>query len=693
MYKYPIEKGGILLIRRRIIACLMTFIIVMQLCVTISYGIKTNSNRVIKVGIDPSIPPFQYLENGEITGLNVAILNSIANDNDFKIEYIPMSKDIGVEKLRKDEIDMILGIRYDANLSSEFEYTEGVVQSVVCMLVRTNEQDDIQSNLGKRYYLASVENNSAELVFLNNLRRVNFNVAFNQEDAFQLLMMDRADFLLGVRDTVEFLINKHDVQKDYTIIDSYTTPVDYLIAVKGGNRNLLNMLNSGLSRLKLSGEYENLYFRWVENSEANIEKKLNSIIEASLLGAIVAAILFILAFIWNRKLKQQVRIKTGELIQSNSELEDQIIETRNNIELKNLICNSSPRGIVIFDMEGTISVFNSSALEIASLNKSPVGKCIYDIEPINLMLKDTVGIPFDEGTSYSCDEFRYKNCNNEIIYRYVMYPLYDYYKKLRGNIITIEDITEEKKIKDQIIEKDKNRALNQIVAGISHEIRNPLTTIKTFVELIPSKISNPKFREDLVNVVPQELLRVDKLIESLIDYSKPKSQYKTTFDIGETINYSITLLQPVLEENNINVIIDITEGLWIYADKSQIKQIIINFLLNAKDAILEKGEASFQGEIIIEGNIVEEEIVIKFKDNGIGIELEEIPRVFEMFYTTKEKGTGLGLSISLQMLEMNNATIEIESQKNTNTNITVKFPAILRLMEGGLDYEEKDINN
>lgn len=692
MYKFSIEIGGLLLIRRRLITYLLTFLIVLELCSSISYGAYSNIDKVIKVGIDPSIPPFQYMENEKITGLNVAILNSIAMDNDFKIEYIPMSKDVGVEKLQNDEIDMILGIRYDANLT-EFEYTESVVQSVVCMLVKTGEQDDIQSNLGKKYYIASVENNSAELIFLNNLRRVNFNVAFNQNDAFQLLMMDRADLLLGVRDTVEFLLNKYDVLHDYIIIDSYTTPVEYLIAVKGGNRNLLNMLNSGLSRLKLSGEYENLYFRWVENSEANIEKKMNNIIQTSILGAIIVAILFILAFIWNRKLKQQVKIKTKELIQSNSELEEQIIETRNNIELKNLICNRSPRGIVIFDMEGTISVFNSSALEIASLNKSPIGKCIYDIEPINLMLKDTVGMIFNEGTSYSCDEFKYKKSNNESIYRCVMYPLYDYYKKLRGNIITIEDITEEKKIKDQIIEKNKNRALNQIVAGISHEIRNPLTTIKTYVELIPSKLSNPKFREDLVNVVPQELQRVDKLIESLIDYSKPKSQYKTTFDIGETINYSISLLQPVLEENNIIAKIDIAEGLWIYADNSQIKQVIINFLLNAKDAILEKRETSFQGEISIEGYMKEDEIIIKFKDNGVGIDQEEIPRVFEMFYTTKEKGTGLGLSISLQMLEMNNATIDVESQKNNNTSIIVKFPAVTRLMEGGLDYEEKDINN
>jgi polar amino acid transport system substrate-binding protein len=468
-----------------------------------------------------------------------------------------MSIDNGVKKLLTDEIDMILGLRYDVNLLSYVEYTESVVQSIVCMLVKNDEQELIQSNLGQSYFVASVENNSAELKFLENLRRVNFNVAYNQEDAFQLLMMDRADFLLGVKDTIEFLISKNNLDDEYSIVDSYTTPVEYMIAVKAGNKSLVNLLNTGLSRLKLSGEYEELYFEWVENSEASIARKLNRIINISIIGAITAAAIFILSFIWNRNLKHQVKLKTIELVQANEDLEAQIKETRNNIELKNLICESSPRGIVIFDNNGIISMFNKSALKIAALDKIPIGKCVYDIEPINLMLKDTVNIVFQKGTSYTCEEFRYIKNNNEYIYRYVMYPLYDYDNKLRGIIITIEDITEERKLKEQMVERDKNRVLTQIVAGISHEIRNPLTTIKAFVELIPHKIDNDKFKGDLINVVPQELQRVDKLIGNLIDYSKPKSQNRTTFDLGEVISSSVSFIEHVIEENNISINIDI----------------------------------------------------------------------------------------------------------------------------------------
>ena len=649
-------------------------LVITQFFAGFTYGANMESNEVLRVGIDPSVPPFQYLDNGEIVGLNVAIIDSIAKDYNKKVEYIPMSIDNGVKKLLTNEIDMILGLRYDVDLLSYVEYTESVVQSIVCMLVKNDEQELIQSNLGQSYFVASVENNSAELKFLENLRRVNFNVAYNQEDAFQLLMMNRADFLLGVKDTIEFLISKNNLDDEYSIVDSYTTPVEYMIAVKAGNKSLVNLLNTGLSRLKLSGEYEELYFEWVENSEASIARKLNRIINISIIGAITAVAIFILSFIWNRNLKHQVKLKTIKLVQANEDLEAQIKETRNNIELKNLICESSPRGIVIFDKNGIISMFNKSALKIAALDNIPIGKCVYDIEPINLMLMDNIDIVFEKGTSYTCEEFRYIKNNNEYIYRYVMYPLYDYDNKLRGIIITIEDITEERKLKEQMIEKDKNRVLTQIVAGISHEIRNPLTTIKAFVELIPHKIDNDKFKGDLINVVPQELQRVDKLIGNLIDYSKPKSQNRTIFDLGEVISSSVSFIEHVIEENNISINIDIDQELWIYADKSQIKQVIINLLVNSKDAIVERGIYDYKGLINIVGYTKEKEVIVNFIDNGIGMDMEEVHRAFDIFYSTKEKGTGLGLSLSSQILKYNNSKISIESKKNLFTKISIRFP-------------------
>lgn len=665
-------------LKRQLAAFITVFISVFLVFIN-SYAKASvlNTPDTLKVGVDPSLPPFQFENEGKLCGLNIDILDSIALENDIKINYIPMNEDVGIDKLLNGEIDIILGVRYDASLAEQIDYTESIVQSVVCMLAKSEIHKDIQANLNSSSYLASVENNSVELNFLRNVRRINYNVAFNQEDAFELLLIDRADFLLGVKDTVEYLLNKYNLSDEYKIVDSYMTPVQYLIAVKPENQKLISVINYGLSRLKLNGEYEKLYYKWVENGQANAARLLKKVIDISIMGAVVVCIIFLIGAIWSIKLKEQVNLKTKELSKINLDLEAQIIETKNNIELKNLICESSPRGIAIFDLKGIISIFNTPALRMASLSVPPIGKLIYDYEPMNLMLKGTIDNVVKYKTSYTCDEFIYKKNGKEFIYRYVMYPLNDFENNLRGVIITIEDITEEKKIRNQIVERDKNRVLTQLISGISHEIRNPLTTMKTFIELIPSKIENKKFREEIAVVVPGEIKRVDNLIESLIDYAKPKSQFKTTFNVIEIVDSCIALFKPVLEQNNIDIFINTGVELDVYCDKSQIKQAIINFLLNSIDAIIEKKQLfphlDYKGSINIEGCTEEGQVILRIQDNGIGMNEQELEKAYDMFYTTKEKGTGLGIPLSIQMLTMNNCKVSIKSEKNEYTDITLRF--------------------
>lgn len=677
MYKENTHNMVINMKHRKCICLLFIMMLLAAIPTSSTFADPTSPPIILNVGVDPSLPPFQFEEHGELMGFNIDILNHIVAKNHIQINYILLNKELSIESLLDGRVDLVLGLRYDPSLTDKIYYTESVVQSVVCMLARTEDSKEIQSHLNSSYYIASVENDSVELNFLENVRLVNFNVAFNQEDAFELLLMDRADFLLGVKDTAEYLLDKYELTKEYTIIDSYTTPIEYSIAVKGENRNLYNLLDKGISQLKLSGEYENLYLKWVDNGEANIARRLKSIIRISFIGLIVGLFILFMGIVWNMQLKQQVKLKTLELSKSNLDLEAQIIETRNNNELKDLICESSPRGIAIFDVAGVISIFNSTALAMAELKEPPIGESIFNIEPMNLMLKGSMDMVVRESKGYICDQFKYIRGKKEFIYRYVMYPLNDYEKKLRGVIITIEDITQECKLKEQIMERDKNRALTQIISGISHEIRNPLTTIKTFIELLPKKIDNQKFKEEIALVVPEEIERVNSLIESLIDYAKPKSQNKTGFQLDEIASACLTLFKPVLEQNNIDHENHIQGSMYVYGDKSQIKQGIINFILNAIDAIKERAEtihdSSYQGRIIIDGFPEGNCVKLFIRDNGIGMDKEELERAYEIFYTTKEKGTGLGLPLSIQMLEMNNCRVYIESRKHEYTEITLVF--------------------
>ena len=109
---------------------------------------------------------------------------------------------------------------------------------------------------------------------------------------------------------------------------------------------------------------------------------------------------------------------------------------------------------------------------------------------------------------------------------------------------------------------------------------------------------------------------------------------------------------------------------------------MINLLLNSKEAIIQRQSANYHGEIDINGYKIDDEIIVVFLDNGIGMDENEIGKAFEIFYTTKDKGSGLGLPITRQIIERNNATISIDSRKNEYTKITLRFQLKERVEEG-----------
>ena len=157
---------------------------------------------------------------------------------------------------------------------------------------------------------------------------------------------------------------------------------------------------------------------------------------------------------------------------------------------------------------------------------------------------------------------------------------------------------------------------------------------------MPNKFNNPKFRDDLVRIVPNELHRVDKLIENLIDYSKPSSENIMRFNLRDTINSCVEILHHVFESNNIHINVSVSEDLTVLGDSNKIKQVIINLLLNSKEAILERASLDYYGEIDINGYVKDKVIILEFLDNGIGMDEGEIKRVFEIFYTTKKMVVG-----------------------------------------------------
>jgi len=236
------------------------------------------------------------------------------------------------------------------------------------------------------------------------------------------------------------------------------------------------------------------------------------------------------------------------------------------------------------------------------------------------------------------------------------------------NQLLEEKIEEEKRLRNKLVYKEKMQTLGQLVAGIAHELRNPLTSIKTFVELIPTKFDNARFRQEIATYLPKEIDRLNQLVTNLLDYAKPQEAKKTHFSVKECLESVLTLFQLQLRKQNISLIIDYDPSLYIFADYNQTKQIMINLLLNATQAV------DKQGEVCIKYQAVSKQVYITIEDTGKGISEEKLPYVFEPFYTDKKNRTGLGLSLSLQYIQENDGDLLIKSQAGVGTTVTVILP-------------------
>ena len=224
----------------------------------------------------------------------------------------------------------------------------------------------------------------------------------------------------------------------------------------------------------------------------------------------------------------------------------------------------------------------------------------------------------------------------------------------------------------ELLKKDKMEALGNLVACVAHEIRNPLTSIKTFTELIPLKFDNPDFREKISLHVPREIERLNHIINDLLDYSHPRKSCGEKIFVKELVESTLVLFSERIMKNRIALEIAIEGDITIFVDKQQIKQVIINVILNAIEAVGNREDACLHITSCKDKN----EVVLVVADNGAGIAATDVNRVFEPFFTTKNNGTGLGLFVSYQLVKENGGDILVDSGENCGTKLTMRFPCL-----------------
>jgi len=238
-----------------------------------------------------------------------------------------------------------------------------------------------------------------------------------------------------------------------------------------------------------------------------------------------------------------------------------------------------------------------------------------------------------------------------------------------GILLVFNDVTEMKEMEARIRQTDRLAALGTLSAGLAHEIRNPLSAIKTFVQLLPRKLSSAGFLDKFHVTVLRELNRINDLIESLLELARPpKMKYATIHPTGLLRQVS-DLYRDELEQANISLSVQEKGRLpEIRVDSEHLVRAFSNLVKNAKQAMPEGGTLTITAET--EGDM----LCLHFTDTGVGMDHLTLENIFNPFFTTKDKGTGLGLAITHKIVQEHGGTILVSGTPGTGSTFTLILP-------------------
>ncbi len=245
-------------------------------------------------------------------------------------------------------------------------------------------------------------------------------------------------------------------------------------------------------------------------------------------------------------------------------------------------------------------------------------------------------------------------------------PLY-YENGLRKGLLTIgRDITQQKVAESILIKREKLSVVGELAAGIAHEIRNPLTSIKGLTQLM---WESGNITEDYAKVMVSEIDRINQIAGGLLALSKPQSAEMDTVLLNEILQYVVNIMEPESLLKDIQINMNMEESVCkIQGNRNGLIQVFINLLKNAMDAMPNGGQINITSRRVLN------KIHIIVSDQGVGIPSERLEKIGEPFFTLKEKGMGLGLTISYKIIQDHKGTFEFLSQEGCGTDVVIKLP-------------------
>jgi signal transduction histidine kinase len=241
------------------------------------------------------------------------------------------------------------------------------------------------------------------------------------------------------------------------------------------------------------------------------------------------------------------------------------------------------------------------------------------------------------------------------------------------------DITEQRRLEQQLFQAQKMESIGTLAAGIAHEVGNPLTSISSLVQVV-QRTTQDDFTKEKLELIKHQIVRISKIIRDLVDFSRPSTYEVQLTDVNKCVRQAVEIVRVGKKSKDTHFALNLDPGIpSLHLVPDQIEQLLINIFINAVDAVFdreqhhpEKGE----GRIAVSSRVAGENLEIIIADNGKGMSEEEVEQIFEPFFTTKGvgEGTGLGLWVSYGIVKSFHGHIRVQSRHGEGSSFAIIFP-------------------
>jgi two-component system NtrC family sensor kinase len=243
--------------------------------------------------------------------------------------------------------------------------------------------------------------------------------------------------------------------------------------------------------------------------------------------------------------------------------------------------------------------------------------------------------------------------------------------EIEGTLVAIEDVTKRVHLEEQMQQTDKLSSIGLLAAGVAHEVNTPLAGISSYSQMLMQQIPESDPRYQLLEKIHRQTSRASSIVNNLLNFSRVSDSRFAPIELNRVIDDTIQLLEAQLHNTNIEVARNYSERLPLAPGNApKLQQVFMNLILNARDAMPNGGRL----EISTEHD--DQNAIISFRDNGVGIDPENLARIYDPFFTTKQigKGTGLGLAVSYGVIKDHGGEIAVESKVGEGTNFRITLP-------------------